>query len=328
MCDLTKIVVEVQDTTGRVLNAEIKQKERINLIICLEENAYNGLVDTSQNLWKIELLQDFTQIETIFEKYIEFDILNLGLCHHGNRYCPGGTLPAGQMRLIWSTSLEKDYLSNFEEDVLEALENENKEYTMQNYLDKYEEILLTRYTPESVENMKATVIIKYYLKIVLDNIVDGGNYFSLACDEADNSDFLDVIGNLSDKKIKIYANTNRTILLSSVTFTSGSKKIENIGSILNIPLTVKSNWIDTRGWQIYDNESKTKSDSGKDLLLHSYHRDKTKPFALITGGRSSDNRITNLILLHSIKFRNWYERLWGTQAYERWYEGIRTSVNP
>lgn len=320
------LIASYQNNDGTKPKAELSRKT-VNLLIFLERDGYNQSLDTMGNVWKREYLQDFTQINTILSKYKEYDILNIGLVHHGNRYCPE-TLPQGQRELLWGTHfIKKADLASMDEEVSKTMTpDENGNFSIEEYTEKFKEVFGKRFVYE--DKYENYIILFFYLKLLLNSIADDGNYISIACDEADDENFLDELSKLTTKNIKLYANTNKTYISASSnythTYTYGSKKITksitDFGSILNIPLTIDIN--DNRGWFYFNCATKNKQVTGKDIILNSYGK---IPFQLIPLINISKEQRGYRQMYHSKNFKNWWlKNGWDENSYKIFLNEART----
>lgn len=294
------------------------KKKPVHLLISLEATSFQELRDTLYNSnWKVESLTDFTKYQTILDKYNKFDIKTIALIHHGNRYCPRNL--AGGRKLVWSTDFYTS--ANFAEMDNNIIDKSTNATDLE-YANLLIEEFKTRFVyDENDETLNSFFILYVCLKRLIASITEGGNYISIACDEADNLDFLPLMGGFSDNNIKLYANREKTTIGISNSYTYGNLKVENFGSIMNMPLTT---WVRgvSLGWVYYDSATRTLTNTGKDLVLNCIGQ----PFSLIQGGSVPKNKISLRQQYYSKKFKDWYISNWKLAAYEQWKLGVKPNI--
>lgn len=280
-----------------------------NLILCLEFDTYSQLLDTIQSNWVPIYLKKIDEISGVLSKYK--NIKNVALVHHGSTY--SSHLAGVQDKIVISDDWFTKYLPNVYNDLTE----EEKKIEYEKQLDRLIEISKQKYTG----GLDKKYFIAYIqLKNLISAISDGGNYFSVACDEADTDASIEALGNFTTKKIKVYANTKFTTVAYSMWYQYGSKKISGLGSILNIPLT--SNWDNNTGWRYYDTASKKVITTNRDLILKS----EKEPYKLIERSfKKIPEGYSYIIFYYSKKFKKWYIENWKKEAYESWKKDIKST---
>lgn len=164
------------------------------------------------------------------------------------------------------------------------------------------------------------------LKRLISKIVDGGTYLSIACNEAEDPSFLPAMGNLTNKKIALYASRDViTINMKIDRITSNSQKVllDDYGTIFNVALISK--WIDgsSLGWSFYESNAEGQVDTNKDIILNSAGRD---AFTSIAGGSMSQKQKNLISRYYSKKYKTYYVSVWGESGYARWRENERKKI--
>ena len=149
-------------------------------------------------------------------------------------------------------------------------------------------------------------------------MLDNSNFFSVACDEADDKDFLKELAMLTNKKMKIFANSNYTTIETSRSFPPTNPYIVNFGSILNEFITMQKNWKDANGWNYLDTSNNKIITTKKDLWIYSAHKSKIydlferkKIFTQAQIDKINDNQ-----LFYSKKFKLGYIKHNGKVQYD------------
>ncbi len=66
---------------------------------------------------------------------------------------------------------------------------------------------------EQLKIMKHQIIIYTYMTYLLNSISNNGNYISIACNEAENREFLTLLSSfVKEKELTIYTNTNKSYI--------------------------------------------------------------------------------------------------------------------
>jgi hypothetical protein len=308
------LIATSYDSDG--VKAKLKAKKgKINLLISIEKEQYNQLLDTINTIWEIGYLKDITKIEDALKKYEDYNMHNIALLHHGSRYC-AKILPAGERALFWNTKFIQNTFKQIDENI-----TCEKNISFEEYLKRFKDIFSKKYMYS--DEYESYIAVPFYMRILLNSIIDNGNYLSIACDEADDETFLDELSDLATKKIKLYANTNKTLIGQTAFFRYGSKEVKGYGSTLNLPLT--NNVADKRGWVYFDCGTKEKTTTRKDIVLNSLET-KEKPFSLIPLGSVSKEQQNNRQMYYSKKFKKWYTDNWGKEAFEKWNNELKTKL--
>lgn len=266
----TLVASIVSPSSGRKFESELEvNSDEVNLLISFEKDSYSQIQDTIGNLWKAYLIRDIEDIVTILKEYKTKAIKNIGLLHHGGRYCPKGKPPAGKRRLFWIQSKAMDVIirinEGFSKVAILDIEQSNSEINFSEKIEylsgllKYDFEEGLKLSPNDYFKGLYTTVGKCvdfevnptwkepsedvcrlftYMKLLLNSIEDGGNYFSIACSEADKQDFMQTLGALTNKDVTIYTNSSKTDIANEAIFKYGNEKYSvEAGSPLNIPLT-------------------------------------------------------------------------------------------
>ncbi len=289
-------------------------KTPINILIVLDASGKRQFDDTKNTIWKVYNILSLADYTTISSLVSKFSFKNFCLVHHGNVYSTVslpkeeqivfGTGRIKQMEQIVSAIEDKAFLE-MDDEYFELLHEKSKEMFVGGY---------------SVDELKAFC----GLRALIGNITSGGNYFSVACDEADDKDFLEKISKYASGNIRLFANSNYSTILHTRSYSYYDKKIAGYGSILNCFLTRPDDWLDNSGWQYYDMAQSKLIVTNKDLWLFS--KNKTKLYELVS--RKKELTIEQLDKekwaqrYFSKSFERWYIKNWGQAAYDNFIRGI------
>jgi len=291
----------------------------INILFTLEEECYRELQDTINYNWKIVLLHTMQDVEPTLKKYEDRSIQNIALVHHGNRYTPKSSDTKVILNASYLNTLKQvdDYITDKEQ-----IEDNKK------YLEKMQAVNTQRFGGEIPQEY---LIAYLYFKQMLSAIADGGNYFSIACDEADDESTLKLWGELAKNDIKLYGNSKFTVVSHrdkrEYTYKGKQEDIKiqtpYYSSILNIPLTI--NWYNDIGWKYYDISTNQIVTTHKDLVLHSNRA----PFSFIKGKKDQqeEEKFKYAQQYYSKRYKKWYINHWGNDAYEKWKSGVQKNYN-
>ncbi|MCU0440679.1 MAG: hypothetical protein MUC49_22520 [Raineya sp.] len=230
----------------RKQNPKPLPKEYINALIVLDNEYRSQFDDTKNDLWTIFHISDLADYkkvkESILDKYI---FNNLCLNHHGNTY--------SDSKLPITTILNIEYIIHIESVIKEV----KKEISSISDLDDSYFLDLENKSKEMFNKgngLKPNCLRAYFsLKFLIANISNNGNYFSLACDGADNMNLVKKLSEFTSNNISIFSNSNMTIGRRAP---STYAKIPYEGCILNSFLTSESNWKDDSGWHCYKTDGK------------------------------------------------------------------------
>lgn len=288
-----------------------------NLLLCLENDSYNQLLDTVNSNWVVKFLNSMADIEEIIKNYNKNK--NIALIHHGNVY--SATKATKDKRVV----LDNKWLSEYIPKVYNSISEEEKKLDIDKLCDLLHEKSKTFYK----DGLEKKVFIAYInLKLLIQSLAENGNYFSIACDEADDESILETIANLTDKKIKVYANSNFTTVNLKYWYPDKNPIIQDYGSILNAYLTTEVNWKDNSGWKYYDSLQKKIIITKKDLWL--YSNKKTKVFDLLsrekklTSAQKQKQEFAQMYFSKKFKkvFINRKSEGWGQEGYNQWKKQI------
>lgn len=291
------------------LNEKQQQKKKnVNLIITLEPDGKAQFDDTYNTIWEVRHIPSFANYESFVDLAKRFNFKNIAIVHHGNAFSdhnyPDSTrvvLNASFLSILtksYNSFVNKDLMS-IEEKYFEDLRKETEKYFTGGLL---------------LKEVKSYIS----LRLLLNTMLDSSSFFSIACDEADDKDFLKEISKLTDKKMKIFANSNFTRIETSRYFPLTNPFVRDFGSILNEYLTLPSSWLNDDGWYYYDTSTKKTIITKKDLWL--YSTNKTKVYELF--GRKKNftesqiQKVNDNQIYHSKKFEKAYIAHEGKSKYD------------
>lgn len=304
-----------------------------NLILCLERESYDTFLDTVNSNWVIKYLSSMADIENISQTYSNNK--NIALVHHGNVY--SATKAPEDKKVV----LDNKWLSEYIPKVYNSITDEEKKLDADKLSDLLHEKSKTFYTG----GLEKKVFIAYInLKLLMESLVENGNYFSIACDEADDEAILETIANLTSKNCKVYGNSNFSNISSKSEFPKEDKKanppivpiVKDYGSIFNSFLTGKqydkvqkkyiSNWKDNSGWKYFDKKVGKIIVTNKDLVIYSVN---PKVYELKTRGvfltKEQELREANIQIFYSKKFKTAYTKKYGSEAFDKFKKTILTN---
>lgn len=288
-------------------NTQLNQNVKIkNYLIVLDADGKAQFDDTKNSIWEVKLitnLASYTIIQNIIKSY---SFRNFCLVHHGNTYSTVsipkdermifGVERMEQMEKIINAVGNKDFLE-MDDSYFESLQKKSNEL----YIGGY-----------PTNELKAFCS----LKALIANIKEGGCYFSIACDEADDINLSVKLSAFATNNIKIFTNSNYTTIRRKNSYVG----ITGYGSILNSFLTDSVYWIDNSGWKIYNSNDGTTVITNKDLWL--YSKNKKKVYDLITRKKELNDKQKEkqswAQTYYSKTFERQYVKKWGQEAYKKY----------
>ncbi|WP_440625305.1 hypothetical protein [Chryseobacterium sp. 22532] len=285
-----------------------QKKKNVNLIIALEADGKAQFDDTYNTIWEVRHIPSFANYESFVDLAKRFHFKNIIIVHHGNAFSDH-TYP-DSTRVVLNANflsiLTKSY-DNFPKKDLISIDNQFFE-DLRKETEKYFNGGLL------LKEVKSYIS----LRLLFSQMLDNANFFSVACDEADDRDFLTELAKLTDKKMKIFANSNFTRIETSRYFPPTNPFVRDFGSILNEYLTLPSSWLSDDGWYYFDTASKKQIVTKKDLWLYSMH--KSKIYDLFERKKnftpSQIQKINDNQLYHSKKFEKAYIQHEGKAQYD------------
>lgn len=247
------------------LNEEQQQKKKnVNLIITLESDGKAQFDDNYNTIWEVRHIPSFANYESFVDLAKRFNFKNVAIVHHGNAFSDH-TYP-DSMRVVLNANflsiLTKSYSNLVKKDLMSID-------------DKYFEDLRKETEKYFTGGLLLKEVKSYIsLRLLLNAMLDDSNFFSIACDEADDKDFLTEMSKLTDKKMKIFANSNFSQIDLDRHYPRNNPYIFNFGSILNTFITFSPHWIDNNGWKYFDTSIKKTIITKKDLWLYSANKSK------------------------------------------------------
>lgn len=293
-------------------NKELNVKLKTNILICFENLSYTQFSDTIQFNWEIRRLNHISDLKNILNEFEEIN--NIALIYHGGLYSSIITNDIEKIKL--NEKMICEYIPN----VFDALSNDEKSLDIEIVADIMHERSKFLYK----NGIERKYFIGYlYLKKMISSISDNGNYFSIACDEADTDETLKALGNLTEKKIKIFGNTNLTTIGYSITYKYQGIDVSGVGSILNIPLT--DSWDNKLGWKYFDTAEKKVVITNKDLVLKGTGK---TPYKLIERNFYTKGQdYIYVILYYSKKVKNWFLKNSNEIEYKNWKNEIKKNYH-
>ena len=275
-----------------------QKKKNVNLLIVTDYTGKYQFDDTVNTIWEIRQISTFANYETFIDLCKRFNFKNIAFVHHGNVFSEKENYPDHLKVIIDSKKfnlMRKSFDSLPKQDLL-TLNDE--------YFESFKKVT-EKYAQGGLELKEIKAYIS--LRLLFDNMLDNSNFFSVACDEAEDKDFLKELGAMTNKKMKIFANSNFTKIDTSRWFPAVNPYIKDFGSILNSFLTTPKSWIDANGWYYLDTSSNTITITKKDLWLYSAN---TKIYELIKREKNftpeQAKRVSEYQIYYSKKFKEGY----------------------
>lgn len=356
------IAIAISPSSQREFEAKLDiNSNEVNLLIFFDDNHYQQANDVMKNTsWKLKHIADITEIQKNINEYST--ITNVFLVHHGRRYCRSGV--SVDNKLMWEHSHMVrviEILINPLKDkgVNLTLKGEEGDYPPSEYVNKLNRTIDEKWGPredspisegqqEQLKIMKQQVLIYTYMSYLLNSISDAGNYISIACNEAEDTESISILRNfVKNKNINIYTNTNKAYIelkaqrenpdnpiidpnTKKPQINPKTKKkmyhpfkgLDNIGGFFRVPLT--PNFANKQGWvknQISEDGTFNLINTGKDLILNNYLQGK-KAFELITPNSYTQDEVDNILFYYSRKYKTKAIELWGENHYNAWKKMI------
>ncbi|RKR11605.1 hypothetical protein C8C83_3345 [Flavobacterium sp. 90] len=302
-------IKEVNGNTSFQDKKIVVNKTEINLLIVLELGGTLQFNRVYNDIWKVVKMDRIADLEKIAELNKEYEYKNVCLVHHGNIFSDTSNPKSSLARaILFANKIREIKL------VISKLTEIPKEIN-EAYATKILEKSKLMFAKNGPDELKIKTFLG--LKMLIGAILDNGAFFSVACNEANKPEFLEELADLTDKKIKIFGNTNFSLIDDSGDQNIGKLVVENYRCILNSFLS--SQWKNKNGWLYYDTELKKTITTKKDLWLFSKG---TKIYQLITRTEKLTTQQTNkegfAQQYFSKTFETFYIKHWGKAKYEGW----------
>lgn len=255
--DRTFRIKEVNGNTGFQDKTLFVEKKKINLLIVLEFGGNLQFNRIYNNIWKVVKLDSIADIEKIKELNAEYEYNNVCLVHHGNIFSD-----TSQQKSNWAILFANKIR---EIKIVISKMGESPTEINQEYVTKVVEKSKLMFAKNGPDELKIKTFLG--LKLLIGAILDRGTFISVACKEANKPDFLEELGDFTDKNIKIFGNTNFSLIDDGGDQKVGNLVVKNYRCILNSFLT--SEWKNKNGWLYYDTALKETITTKKDLWLFS-----------------------------------------------------------
>ncbi|MDN5476842.1 MAG: hypothetical protein L0G39_07915, partial [Chryseobacterium sp.] len=232
-----------------------QKKKIINLIITLESDGKYQF-DETVKMWEVRHIPSFANYESFVDICKRSSFKNVAVVHHGNTF--SDHTYSKTMKVVLDALAFKTLKNVFEKLPKKDLIALDDEY-FENFRKESE-----KYHQGGLELKDIKSYIS--LKLLLSNMLDGSNFFSVACDEADDKSFLTELGSMTDKEMKFFANSNRSdIKQRAYEEIVSTKEKFHFGSLLNNYLTPTGKFFNSDGWYIFNTKDKTLTTTKKDL---------------------------------------------------------------
>ena len=304
-------IKEVNGDTSFQEKTLIVEKKKINLLIVLELGGVAQFKRTYNDIWEVIKLESLADLSKIRKLCTTFEFKNICIVHHGNIFSDTSIGKASWAILFANKIREIKLVISRLGEIPDAID------------DAYALKILEKSKLVFAKNGPDELKIKTFLglKILISGLLDEGAFISVACNEADESAFLKELADFTIKNIKIFGNTNFSIIDDGSDYKYGKLTIYNYHSILNTYLS--SAWQDTRGWLYYDTKLKELIVTKKELWLHS----KGKEIYTLLDRKSKLTQVQidkehYAQLYFSKKFETFHRKNVTTISYENWKKQI------
>lgn len=295
-----------------------KPKEKINLLLVLDSECVDQFKDSKNNVWAIRHIDTFANLDFFKELIKNYSFKNVCLVHHGTVFSDHTLnkdnkvkLPSNLIKVIKELLLKSKEEVNIIDDA---------------YISEIHEISKS-YRVDGELGIKKIYLKSFFsLKLLIENILDGGSFLSVACKEVTDVDvnLVKELASFSKNNIKLFANSNYTIINSKFIESISSTKEIRYGCILNLFLTDSNDWENKNGWFYFDTQANKVFITQKDLWL--YSNDKTRVYSLIS--RKKELTIEQIKKekyaqrYFSKAYELYYLKYFGKEAYTKWVNGV------
>lgn len=328
--------VRAQDNTNKINNTNDNRKE-VNMMIVLDKDNMAQFNDLKVNIWTVRHIDDLSDYEKVQTLVNEFIFKDLIIVHHGNVYSTVAR-PRDKRIILDSKYLEqiRHTISLYCLDVLEIAEEwPNKEYNNELF-EEIQHYSTNRY----IGGLPLNHIKAYFsLRLLLNNIINKGNYISIACDEGDNvstdinkqyleTDVLKELGSLVENEITLYVNTNKSMIKYGQNFEDNNKIEFTYGCILNNYITPHkyNNTFDSRGWICYNTLKRAPVITHSDLWISSINQKKIILLArknILEYKQVEKAKWTQAYFSKQVE--KYYIKKWGNEHYQSYLRTIEAS---
>lgn len=294
-------------------------KKKINLLIVLDDDSIEQFSDVKNDIWVVKYIRTFADIQFFKDLNKMYEYKNICIVHHGNTFSDRSFNDSNIVHLHTVEMREiKKAISAVGEQPIEI----NDEYVTKVF-EKSKTI--TKYTESGKLGVSKKAIQSFFsLKLIIEQLLDNGCLFSVACWEAKNPEFLIELASFSDKNIKIFGSTNYVNVSHRLNYPTKNPVVANYGSILNHFLTSPEDWIDGSGWKYYDSKLKTVITTNKDLWLFS--KNSSEIFELISRKKiltiAQEERDKFALQYFSKKWKTYYVK---QNTYENWKKSVEVA---
>ncbi|MET3028554.1 hypothetical protein ABXT06_17885 [Flavobacterium sp. UW10123] len=320
-------IKEVNGDTSFQDKTLVVDKKKINLLIVLDDDSIEQFSDVKNDIWVVKYIRTFADIQFFKELNNKYEYKNICIVHHGYTYSDRSFNDANKVHL--DTAVMKEIKKAILLAGEEPAEIDDKYIT-----DVFEKSkTITVFNIESADKSKKKIIgvpkkwieAFFSLKIIINELLDNGCLFSVACWEGKTPDFLIELASFSNKKIKVFGCTNYVKVSQNNDYRQQGKLIYNgYGSILNNFLVASEDWIRTDGWIYYDSEEKKTVTTKKDLWIYSKNR--SKIYDLIDRKKElTKNQSDKLEYAQQYFSNSWetfYIKKYGKNNFDLWKKGV------
>lgn len=316
------IIIKADPTVLAKINQEkqeVKPKKAINLLLVLDSECVNQFNDSKNEIWLIKHVETFADLN-VFKKLInEYSFKNICLVHHGTVFSDHTFNKDNKVKLP----------ANLIKVIKELLKKEDEKPTDIDdlFISKIHEKSKSLFRVEGELGIKEIYLKSFFsLKLLIENILDNGNFLSVACKEVASIDtgLIKELADFSEKNIKLYANSNYTIINHIGIEPNSPTPDVTFGSIFNLFLTDSADWTNKDAWFYYDTKEKKAFATKKDLWL--YCTNKNRVFDLIS--RKKDLTIEQIRKENyaqryfSKRYEAYYLKNFGEKEYKIWKKGV------
>lgn len=285
---------------------EDNYRTSINLAVVLEKNGKDQFDKVANDVWRVKYFTTLADIQEIRDLNKIYNYKNICIVHHGNTFSDH-TFTDDNLLILGPNAFKniRNVLSQMPP---------VKEITDDCILKVYEKSLMVYKDGLPLNKIKGF----FSLQLLFENLLDNGCFFSIACNEADDPSFTELLAGFSQRPIKVFTSSNYTTIEDSSTTFFAPLNITISHSILNSFLTDSTYWKDSKGWIYYDTQTQETVVTKKDLWL--YSKNSSKVYELLTRTKKlseqQSSEETAAQLLFSKKFVAAYVKQYGQSAFD------------
>jgi hypothetical protein len=300
-------IKEVNGDTAFQDQTLVVEKKKINLLIVLELGGTTQFSRTYNDLWTVKKLDSLANLKEINNLGDSYEFENICIVHHGNIFSDTSKGKNNRAILFSNKIREIKLVISKLGEVPVTIDDA---YALRVF--EKSKLLFSKNGPDELK-IKACL----GLKNLINRLPDGGTFISVACKEANDSEFLKELADFTTKNIQLFGNTNYSLIDDGSDYKYNKLVLYNYRSILNTYLSTA--WQNQNGWMYYDTGLKKLVLTKKELWLYSTGE---KIFALFNRKkeltREQIDRDHYAQLYFSKEYEKFHKKNVNTITYENW----------